>query len=108
MVVVGGLTWAHVLFLLHIRHVEAPQVHRSHAECELANRPSLPQPIREPGQVTVTVQMVGMEAAGMGRGRGKTVSQREVDRVGQISVPLCPAQCSSGAQRCLSLCTVEL
>lgn len=70
----GRLTWAYVLLLLHIRHIEAPQVHRSHAECELANCPPLSQPIREPGQVAVTVQVVGVEAAGRGRDRGKMLS----------------------------------
>lgn len=68
----SGLTWAHVLLLLHVRHVEAPQVHRGHAECELADGPSLSQPIREPGQVAVAVQVVGVEAPGRGRDRGKT------------------------------------
>lgn len=68
----GSLTWAHVLLLLHVRHVEAPQVHRGHAECELANGPSLSQPIREPGQVAVAVQVVGVEAPGRGRDRGNT------------------------------------
>lgn len=66
-----ALTWAHVLLLLHVGHVEAPQVHRSHAECELANCAPLSQPIREPGQVAVTVQVVGVEAPGRGRAEGR-------------------------------------
>lgn len=49
------LTWAHVLLLLHVCHVEAPQVHRSHAESERADGPPLSQPVREPGQVAVTI-----------------------------------------------------
>ena len=77
----GHLTWAHVLLLLHVRHVEAPQVHRSHAESELANGPPLSQPIREPGQVAVAVQVVGVEAPGRGRDRWTMMSQQEVGRV---------------------------
>ena len=65
------LTWAHVLLLLHVCHAEAPQVHRGHAESELADGPPLPQPVREPGQVAVTEQVVGVQAAaGDGRGQG--------------------------------------
>ena len=65
------LTWAHVLLLLHVCHAEAPQVHRGHAESELADGPPLPQPVREPGQVAVTVQVVGVQAPGSGEeGRG--------------------------------------
>lgn len=77
----GALTGAHVFLLLHVRHVEAPQVHRRHAECKLANRTPLSQPIREPGQVAVTVQVVRVEAPGRGRDRGKTLSQHEPGRL---------------------------
>lgn len=73
----GSLTWAHVLLLLYVRHVEAPQVHGSHAECELADGPPLSQPVREPGQVAVAVQVVGVEAPRRGTDRGKTLSQHE-------------------------------
>ena len=60
-----------VLLLLHVCHAEAPQVHRGHAESELADGPPLPQPVREPGQVAVTVQVVGVQAPGSGEeGRG--------------------------------------
>lgn len=105
----GSLTWAHVLLLLHVRHVEAPQVHRGHAECELANGPSLSQPIREPGQVAVTVQVVGVEAPGRGRDRGKTCHGvrwggcRWLSRAGQPQRPF--AQHDSPS---LSLCMTEL
>lgn len=77
----GRLTWADILLLLHIRHVEAPQVHRSHAEGELADGPPLSQPIREPGQVAVTVQVVGVEAPGRRRDREKMLSQWEVGKL---------------------------
>lgn len=78
-----SLTWAYILLFLHICHIEAPQVHGSHTECELANCPSLSQPIWEPGQVAVTVQVVGVEAPRRGRDWGKMLSQSEVNRVGQ-------------------------
>ena len=74
------LTWAHVLLLLHVCHVEAPQVHGSHAESELADGPPLPEPVREPGQVAVTVQLVGVEAPGRGD-RGDRLSPQEVGRL---------------------------
>lgn len=57
-------TWTHILLLLHVCYTEASQVHRRHAEGELANCPPLSQPIREPGQVTITVQVVGVETQG--------------------------------------------
>lgn len=50
---------------------EGPQMHGSHAERELANCPSLSQPVREPGQVAVAVQVVGVEAPGRGWDREK-------------------------------------
>lgn len=90
------LTWAHVLLLLHVCHVEAPQVHRSHAESELADGPPLSQPVREPGQVAVTVQVVGVEAPGSGgewgeavtAGSGEAASGRTECRASML---LCPA-----------------
>lgn len=49
--------------LLHIRDVEASHVGRRHALREGGQAPPLPQPIREPWQVAVTMQVVGVQTA---------------------------------------------
>lgn len=48
---------------LHIRDVEASHVGGGHALGEGSQAPPLPQPIREPRQVAVTVQVVGVQTA---------------------------------------------
>lgn len=58
------LTVADKVFLWHVRHVEAPHVGRGHALSEGGQASPRPQPIREPRQLTVTVEVVGVQAAG--------------------------------------------
>lgn len=73
----GRLTWAHIFLLLYIRYTEASQVHGRHAEGELANGPPLSQPIGEPGQMTVTVQVVGVETPWRRREREMPLHREE-------------------------------
>lgn len=49
--------------LLYIRDVEAPHVGGRHALRKGGQAPPLSQPIREPWQVAVTVQVVGVQTA---------------------------------------------
>lgn len=56
-------TWAAELALLHLCHIEAPKAGGSRALGEEPNGGPLSQPLREPAQVTVTEQMVGVQAA---------------------------------------------
>lgn len=57
------LTTADKILLLHIWDIQAPHVGRGHALGEGSQASSGSEPIGEPGQVTVTVQVVGVEAA---------------------------------------------
>lgn len=50
-----------------------------HALCERGQPPPLSQPIGEPGQVAVAVQVVGVQATRMGENNeGKTVRQHQI------------------------------
>lgn len=49
--------------LLHLGHVESPELGRGGALREQAHGGPLPEPLGQPGQVTVAVQVVGVEAA---------------------------------------------
>lgn len=60
------LTVADKILLLHIWNVEAPHVGRGHALGEGSQAPPGSEPIREPGQVTVAVEVVGVQAPGDG------------------------------------------
>lgn len=57
-------TCADEFAFLHVGDVEASHVGGRHALSEGGQAPSLAQPIREPRQVAVTVQVVGVQAAG--------------------------------------------
>lgn len=57
------LTIADKIFLLHIWDVEAPHVGGGHALGEGSQAPPGSEPIREPGQLTVTVEVVGVQTA---------------------------------------------
>lgn len=63
--------------LLHLGHVESSELGRGGALREQAHGGPLPQPLGQPGQVTVAVQAVGVEAAartesdGVGVGGGR-------------------------------------
>lgn len=61
------LTGAAELVLLDLSHVEAAQLGRSRALGEEPDGGALAQPLREPGQVAVAEEMVGMQAAAGGR-----------------------------------------
>lgn len=56
------LTIANKVFLWHIRDVEAPHVGGGHALGEGSQTPPGSKPIREPRQVTVTVEVVGVQS----------------------------------------------
>lgn len=55
------LTVADKVFLRHIRDIEAPHVGGGHALGKGGQASPGSEPIREPGQVTVTVQVVGVQ-----------------------------------------------
>lgn len=76
-------TCADKLFLLHLSHVVPPQVRRGHALRVKTQTGALAQPLRQPGHVAVTLQVVGVQATGEGEGGGmRSVrrSQEEGDR----------------------------
>lgn len=58
----AALTTADELPLLDLSHVMAPQVCWAHALSVEAYTWPLPQPVRQPGQVAVTVEVVGVQA----------------------------------------------
>lgn len=62
------LTIADKILLLHIWDIEASHVGGGHALGEGSQAPSGSEPIREPGQVTVTVEVVGVQTPEIGRG----------------------------------------
>lgn len=64
------LTVADKILLLHIWNVEAPHVGGGHALGEGSQAPPGSEPIREPGQVTVAVEVVGVQAPGDGWRKG--------------------------------------
>lgn len=69
------LTVADEVLLLDVGDVEAPHVSRGHALCEGGQAPPGPQPIREPGQVAVAVEAVGVQTtAKKTRKRRETVN----------------------------------
>lgn len=55
------LTIADKIFLLHIWDIQAPHVGVGHALGEGSQAPPGSKPIREPGQVTVAVEIVGVQ-----------------------------------------------
>lgn len=55
------LTIADKILFLHIWDIEASHVGGGHALSEGSQAPPCPEPIREPGQVTVTVKVVGVQ-----------------------------------------------
>ncbi len=57
------LTIADKILLLHIWDIEAPHVGGGHALGEGSQAPPCSEPIREPGQVTVTVEIVGVQTS---------------------------------------------
>lgn len=59
-------TCAGEVFLLDIRDVEAPHVGRRHALGEEGQATPLPQPVRQPGQVAVAVQIVRVQTPAKG------------------------------------------
>ncbi len=68
-------TCADKLLLLHLSHVVPPQVRRGHALRVKTQAGALSEPLRQPGHVAVTLQVVGVQATGgerrrVGRGRG--------------------------------------
>ena len=48
---------------LHLRHIESSELGRGSTLGEQTNRGPLSEPLGQPGQVTVTVQIVGVETA---------------------------------------------
>lgn len=58
----AALTTADELPFLDLRHVVPPQVGRAHALGVEADARPLPQPVGQPGQVAVTVKVVGVKA----------------------------------------------
>lgn len=59
--IIGTITRADKVLLLNLRHKKTPQVYRCQAEGELPDSAPLPQPVRQPGQVAVAVQEVGVK-----------------------------------------------
>lgn len=57
-----SLTTADKFSFLNLGYIVAPQVGRAHTLGVEAHSRPLTQPVREPGQVAVTVQVVGMQA----------------------------------------------
>lgn len=55
-------TCASKLLLLHLSHVVPPQVGRSHALSVKTQAGALTQPLRQPGYMAITLQVVGMQA----------------------------------------------
>lgn len=55
------LTTADKILLLYIGNVQAPHVGGGHALSEGRQATPRSQPIREPGQVTVAVKVIGVE-----------------------------------------------
>lgn len=51
------------ILLLHLRDIETSHVGGGHALCEGSQAMPGSEPIREPGQVTVTVEVVGVQTA---------------------------------------------
>lgn len=48
---------------LHLRHIESSELGRGSTLREQTNRGPLSEPLGQPGQVTVTVEIVGVETA---------------------------------------------
>lgn len=72
-------TCAGKLLLLHLGHVVPPQVRRGHALSVETQTGALSQPLRQPGHVAVTLQVVGVQATGRGdwqRGGGGMLSMK--------------------------------
>lgn len=65
---------------LHLGHVESSELGRRGALCEQANGGSLPEPLGQPGQVTVAVQVVGVEAAARRGRRRRSKKKKEKGR----------------------------
>lgn len=63
-------TCADKLLLLHLGHVVPPQVWRGHALSIETQTGALSQPLRQPGHVAVTLQVVGVQATGIGDWHG--------------------------------------
>lgn len=62
---------------LHLCHVEPPEFGRRGALCEQTDRGPLPEPLGQPAQVTVAVQIVGVETAV--KGERKTGNSKNRD-----------------------------
>lgn len=58
---IGSITRADKVLLLHLSHEESTQADGRQAEGELADGAALAQPLRQPGQVAVTVQEIGVQ-----------------------------------------------
>lgn len=58
-----ALTWADKLLLLYLGHIMPPEVWWGHALCVQAQAGALSQPLRQPGDMAVTLQVVGVQAA---------------------------------------------
>lgn len=59
-------TCADELLLLHLSHIVSPQVRGGHALSVETQAGALSQPLRQPGHVAVTLQVVGVQATGRG------------------------------------------
>lgn len=70
-------TCAHKLLLLHLSHIVPPQVRRRHALRVETQAGALSQPLGEPGDMAVTLQVVGVQAAGQGGGDGECLTDGE-------------------------------
>lgn len=62
---------------LHLRHVKPSELSRRGALGEQADGRPLSEPLGQPGQVTVTVQVVGVETA-VQRGKKKKKGERNM------------------------------
>ena len=66
--------------LLDFSHVESSERHGGGALSEQTNGRPLSQPLGQPGQVAVAVQVVGMQAAGDGQTDRQTDKHTHTDR----------------------------
>lgn len=73
-----SLTTADKFPFLNLSYIMAPQVGRPHTLSVEAHPRPLAQPVREPGQVAVTIQVVRMESTKWGQRRLKQENRKEL------------------------------
>jgi len=95
----ASLTAADKLPFLDLSYVVSPEVGRPHALGVEADSWTLPQPVREPGQVAVAVEVVGVKTTAWKETR-QYLQTKEEQRGKQ---PICPALPSASNYANLSI-----